>query len=168
MKIAFHKANDYWEKLVALFTMGPYAHVEFLFSDNQCCGATPVKSQGVRYSPSSIVLQDLSQWTLVDLPLKVEQEFVLRAWCDGEIGCLYDWNDIFRFIFNIFPPNPNDWFCSEFCLAGLQHLGLFPGLKACNYSPNRLYRLLECDKVKTESVLKYINNKGNIIWGQPN
>jgi len=166
MKIAFFKTESFRDVLVTWLTLGPYSHCEFLFSDWQCCGATPINDAGVRWAPASIILTDLTKWDFLDLPLNVEQEDILRTWCDGEIGCKYDWNDILRFVLKFLPEDPDRWFCSEFCLAGIQQIGMssgltcklclsdlqqikmFSGLKACNYSPNRLYKILVASGLK--------------------
>lgn len=160
MKIAFFKTANFRDVLLAWLTLGPYSHCEFLFSDWQCCGATPINNAGVRFAPAAEVLTNLSKWYFLDLPLKASEEEHLRTWCSGEVGCPYDWNDIFRFGLKFLPEDPNAWFCSELCLAGLQQIGMFKGLtcklclsdlqqigmfsdlKACNYSPNRLYKIL--------------------------
>ena len=142
MKIAFFKTESFRDVLVTWLTLGPYSHCELIFSDGQCFSSTPINNAGVRFAPAAEVLTNLSKWYFLDLPLNTSEEEQLRAWCNGEVGCPYDWNDIFRFGLKFLPEDPNAWFCSELCLAGLQQIGMFKGLKACNYSPNRYYKLL--------------------------
>jgi hypothetical protein len=142
MKMAFFKTENIRDVLIACFTFGPYSHSEFLFSNGECFSATPVGNAGVRLAPAASVLTDLSKWDFLELPINAEQESNLRTWCNGEVGCPYDWNDVFRFILKFLPEDPNAWFCSEICLAGLQQVGMFKSRRPCNYSPNRFYRLL--------------------------
>lgn len=140
MRIAFYRAKygDWSDRLIALFTMGAYSHVEYVFSDGVWFSASP-RDGGVRYK--WIVPKDL-HWTFLDLPVSAEEEDKLRMWCDGEVGCKYDWKEVLRFVLPFLGSDKSRWFCSEIVMAGLHQLGLFKKYKKEEFSPNSLYKLL--------------------------
>ena len=143
MKIAFFrgwKYGDWRNRFIAIYTMGPYSHAELVFSDGMWFSSSP-NENGVRYKPSLPGSIDY-QWVFLNLPVNAEDEAKLRAWCDGEVGCGYDWREVFRFAFPWFSCDDSRWFCSEICLAGLHELGLLTQYKQEDYSPNALYKLL--------------------------
>jgi hypothetical protein len=139
MKIAFYKARygDWSDYVIALFTMGPYSHVEFVFSDGMWFSASG-RDGGVRYKE----IIPKPHWFYLDLPLAGEDEAKLRTWCDGEVGREYDWKEVTRFVLPWLGSDDSRWFCSEIVMAGLQQVGFLKKYKKEDYAPNALYRLL--------------------------
>jgi len=139
MRIAFYRARygSWMDYFVAFFTAGPYSHVEFVFSDGVWFSSSS-RDGGVRYKQ----IKPGSHWVYLDLPVSGEEEVKLRAWCDGEVGCAYDWKEVFRFGFPWLTKDDSRWFCSEIVIAGLQQLDFLTQYKQEDFSPNAFFKLL--------------------------
>lgn len=143
MKVAFRKAAKSWYSFVIrLYTRGPFSHCELVFSDGQCFSSQ--EGEGSRFK-----LIDLkpAEWDLVDVLTDERVESQVRAFCESEKGCEYDWRGI-SFSFLPIPigwQHPDKWFCSEICTAGLQVAGYMRGYTPASVSPNQLYKCLYGD-----------------------
>lgn len=140
MFAVFYKAKgNYFDKMIRMWTRGPYSHVEFMFSDGAWFGSSP-REGGCRYSNIAL---DTSKWDFVKIDVTEEQEKVIRAWCNNQNGKGYDWTGIFLsqiFTFNV--DDPKKWFCSELCTAGLKLIGRFEKVVPESVHPNKLYKML--------------------------
>jgi len=144
VRIAFYKAwvaGDLKDKIVSLWTFGPYSHCELMFSDGICFSAS-WRDDGVRFKKINL-LPD--RWDVVEIPTTEEQEQKIREWCEERTreGSTYDWWGIIQFALPFIKQKDEDWFCSEVCIAGLNHAGVV-NFSTYN-SPNSLYRLLKKD-----------------------
>ena len=137
MKIAFKKGVMPWDWVIRIFSGGPFSHCELVFRDKVFFGAYPVT--GVRYRRRTA----LSRWVFVDIPLTREQEEKIRAWCDTEYGCNYDWLGVFRFIIKTLRPSETRWFCSELCVKALQEVNILEDVIAHEAHPTNLYKLVQ-------------------------
>jgi hypothetical protein len=123
-----------------------FSHVEIQFSDglsfssDQFDGGTRYKR--IEYTPE--------RWEKIPLEITREQEAQMRAFCNREQQCPYDWRGILGFVLPWEKENPTKWFCSEVCLAALQLVGILLGLVPHKTSPNELY----------EKLLAYVNGLG--------
>jgi hypothetical protein len=141
VRIAFYKGKGrFFDKLIRLWTRGPYSHCELVFSDGQWFSASPREkvARFKRIEPKP------GHWDFVDLPMAAELEALIRQWCEGKAeGRKYDWLGII--CTQIMPFGWQDkgrWFCSEVCLSALQWVGLFPGKKPHWVHPNELYKII--------------------------
>lgn len=73
-----------------------------------------------------------------DLP--VGQVIALREWLDSEVGCPYDYRNVFRFATRMMAADNEAWFCSELVFAALEQVGipLLRGVPAHHVSPGML------------------------------
>ena len=145
MKIAFYKAwqpkGSYVDKLISVFTAGPYSHTELVFSDGMCFGISG-RGEGARFKKIDL---DPDKWEIVDLDITDFNETKLRERATGYNRIEYDY--LGAFLCRKTPwcvHSKNKLFCSEVTVdlirryAGYQHLE-----KGCRYSPMRLYRTLK-------------------------
>jgi len=147
MKVVFYKAwvaGNILDKLVTVWTMGPYSHCELLFSDNICFSSS-WRDKGVRFKKINL-LPD--RWIAVEIPTTKEQEKNIRAWCKEreDKGEVYDWWGIANFVLPFIKQKDDDWFCSEVCIAALKEFGIvgYPN----ETSPNKFFRKLKKDGYK--------------------
>ena len=142
MKILFYIArhsrpfqNFLLDEAIATATRGPYSHSQLMFSDGACFSSWPF--EGVRFAKN--IPLDPYHWVWFDLPISEQEEAALRAWCEGEVGCGYDYIGAIT----LSPAIGEKWFCSEICIASINattHLHFQPCL-----SPNGLY--IVCNKL---------------------
>jgi hypothetical protein len=143
LKIAFYKAwvaGDLKDKLISIWTLGPYSHCELIFSDGVSFSSSwRDDGVGVRYKDIHYLPK---RWTFIDIPATEEQELEVRSWCDTKVveNAKYDWRGIIQFVIPFIKQSDEDWFCSEICIAALNHGGV-TDLSTFN-SPNSFYRLL--------------------------
>jgi uncharacterized protein YycO len=136
MKLAFYHAwTSSWktgwkDRVISIFTVGRFSHVELVFSNGQCFSSSP-RDGGTRFKEINF-LSD--RWTFVDI--KIQNENSLRQWCQNQEGKPYDWIGIFGILLNI--SHPEKWFCTEVVASGLNFV---EGTKfKVNSSPSSLYR----------------------------
>jgi hypothetical protein len=141
MKIAFAKNSlSPFALAIRLWTWSKYHHCEVVFSDGTTFGALttwPMKTnyEIKRYNPK--------YWDFVEIECTPQQEQEIRKWCDGEVGCKYDWNGIFfSQVLPLSREHSTRWFCSEIATAILQKLKMFTDKKPCTISPAKLAKLL--------------------------
>lgn len=116
--------------LIRWQTRGAYSHASFQFSDGVIIEAR--EFVGVQKLPR-LHPRARAHVDLFDiLGMTAEKEFRLREWCESQLGKPYDYWSIARFLTRepIHHWQREDWFCSEFCYFGLDHVGL-PPLRAC-------------------------------------
>jgi hypothetical protein len=160
MKLAFYKApGSWWDALIRWQTWGPYSHAELVFDNGEWFSSAP-EDGGTRFKRycegfslgnpedkkiqqryGTIRVETSSEWDFVEVPARIGDEAKVYLWCESELNCPYDWAGVLRFAFPFLKPSPNKWFCSEVCIAALQQIGLFTGIKPAYVSPNRLYRI---------------------------
>ena len=138
MDLMFYIASqgDYADKAIAWATWGRYSHVEIRFSDGMCFSSSG-RDGGVRFKQINIAP---ANWDIVHLSvLPVQEEAVIRAWCQTQVGKLYDWKGILCFFFPGDIQNNNKWYCSEICAAALREQSImwFPR----KISPIQMYNM---------------------------
>jgi uncharacterized protein YycO len=133
LKILFYKARygKIWDKLIGLWTFGPYSHVEILFSDGVCFSSSP-RDGGVRFKNIHILPE---RWTAIDMP--TDQEENIKKWCEKKVGLRYDWWGILGFVLPFVRQERKAWYCSEICITALKKFGIV-GCRA-RISPNSFY-----------------------------
>jgi uncharacterized protein YycO len=150
MQIAFFKGSGkFYDKLIRIFTFGPYSHVELIFSNGLWFSSSSLDN-GVRYT----VHTNMEDWTIFDINITCEEEVRIKQWCDIQVGAEYDFLGIFRYYIPFCQQSPDKWFCSEICLEALQRIGWFQTGPSWHMgrSPNHLYRLLR-DRLSIFSVV---------------
>lgn len=146
VKLAFYKGQGHklsesvTDTLIRWWTKGPYSHVEMIFSDNYWFSNSPrlkkTRLGPVEFSPE--------KWDFIELSLSDEQEKVVRAWAERQVGTSYDWLGIFfTQVLHWGISDDDKWFCSELIVAALQQVGYFPALKPADIHPNRLWKILK-------------------------
>jgi hypothetical protein len=144
VRILFYKAwvaGDLKDKAISIWTLGPYSHCELLFPDGVCFSSSwRDDGVGVRYKKFPIIP---SHWTCVEIPTTKEQEIQMRQWCDVKVAenAKYDWWGIIQFVIPFVKQKDEDWFCSEICIAALNHAGVLNWTTFM--SPNFFYRELK-------------------------
>ena len=138
MKVIFWKdPSTFFSKLICWWTKQRYFHTELLFSDGQIFSASPniKRTKFFTYNPLSSQPRDI-----FELNVSEEEEAVIRKFCEGELGCRYDFVGIvFSMVFPFQFQHPHWWFCSEVSLAALQKIGMFPGVKPHTVDPGEFF-----------------------------
>jgi uncharacterized protein YycO len=139
MQLIFQKRpHNIFERLICLWTGGPYFHVGMLFEHGNVIEAND--QQGVTQFALGRLL-DPDRWTTVDIPLTDAQLEEVKSFLLGEMGSGYDWFGLWMAqVLGISRENKTKWFCSELAVATLKKIGLLEGAKPCRYSPNKLYK----------------------------
>jgi len=139
MKVAFQKnPTSILDKLICWWTKSPYFHCVLNFSDGVSYSALPSTDTTQFY-----LIKFDENWDVVDIPMSAEQEANVRAFCQAELGCKYDFIGIFfSQIISWAVEDAARWFCSEVCLRALQQAELYIGVHPCQYSPGKLYQLV--------------------------
>lgn len=142
MKVASYYARygRWYEKIIAIYTLGPFSHSEIVFSDGQWFSSSP-RDGGVRYKK---INPKPDHWEFIEIPITEQQEERMRRWCDRQVGLPYDWYGVFRFAFPWLSRSQHrrKWFCSEISIASLQRAQILRNVKPYRMCPNKLYRLL--------------------------
>lgn len=140
MKIAFYIAEygDWKDTLISWITGGIYSHCELVFSDKTWCSSSP-RDGGVRFKQ---IYEVSGHWDFLDIPLSEIDEYWLKMWCDTQVGIEYDWRGTIGTLIPFIGHDKSKWFCSEFCLFGLQKLGLFEGVDPSTTTPISLYNII--------------------------
>lgn len=148
MQVAFYIGSQgtWIDRAIAAHDSGRFSHAELVFDLNfprnqglSLCFSSSQRDGGTRFK-----YIDLSsgKWVLVDVPQVDRQlEALIYSWCLTQKNRKYDLAGVLAFKLP-FRQDGGRWFCSEVSLAGLQQVGLYPGLKPHRYSPNALHRLL--------------------------
>lgn len=155
MKLAFYRAakGTVWSKAIALWTRGPYSHVEIVFDDldwskwrrppvlidlrehdagGTLCFSSAENDGGTRFK--MLDLHD-GKWDLFPFPVDAARAL---QWCAGHQHLAYDWRGLRGFVFPWEKPDPRDLFCSECAVECGQDQGIFRALIAGRTSPNAL------------------------------
>lgn len=112
-------------------------HCELLFPDGVSYTAYP--NDGVVAKK-----RDLSDPNWLHTALPDHRATLARDFCIQELGCPYDWKGILGSqLFKANKESPTKWFCSELCVAALQHAGLIPlSVAPATIAPHQLYHHL--------------------------
>lgn len=140
MKIAFKKnPKTIVAKSICWWTDKPHFHCDILFS----FGISFSAFAELNKTTFKTVYYNESDWDFIDIPITFDEENLIFEWCKTELNCGYDFSGII--LTQILPlsfQSRTRWFCSELCLAALQHIGWFSELKAYQYDPGELYTLI--------------------------
>ena len=145
MKMAFYKAwqpkGSYVDKLISIFTLGPYSHTELVFSDGISFSISG-RSEGARFKKIDLVLE---RWVTIDLDITDFNETKMRERAENINGIEYDY--LGAFLCRKTPwciHTKNKLFCSEVSTNLIrQYTGYKFFDKGCRYSPMRLFRNLK-------------------------
>jgi len=142
MKVAFQKREDtILAGLIRWWTKSPYSHCEILFDDGLMFSAHP-RNHGTRYIESGIL--NANEWDILMVPTTTVDDIIIRAFCNSQLGCRYDWWGIFfSQIIRLQREHPERWFCSEVCTSALQHIQRIMGARPCTFSPGKLFKRLK-------------------------
>lgn len=140
MKAVFLKGTGVIDYAIRIWTLSPYSHSEFQFSDGESMGVCltlppKVTRRRVVYGPS---------WELVDLDVPIERELKIKEFIIKQLGKDYDWKGIF--LSQVLPfksEDPTKWFCSELCMASFKYAGYFPDEVASKIHPGRFYKCIQ-------------------------
>ena len=138
MKLAFYKAKGDWkDKLIRLWTKGPYSHVEIIDEDGYMYSSSP-RDKGVRKKAHEF---NPDKWDYVEVEINPG---LLKNFFEETKGEHYDLAGILGFVIPV-KDRTNRWFCSEWCSNVLKISGHKAMWKQepSKISPNRLYKLLK-------------------------
>jgi len=149
VKIVFSASILPLSWLIRLWCMSSVSHVQFEFSD------------GVQIFPSvevgKTVLTRNKYYTWeypIEMNISTQQEKIIRAWAESQIGKPYDYTALAPF--NVLIPRSKKywrddsyWMCSEFCAYGLELIGvnLFSDTEK-KIKPSDLYKHLKESKLE--------------------
>jgi uncharacterized protein YycO len=108
--------------VISFFTWSRYAHVELLFSDDVCISS--VGTVGVLKRMQSSVIRPVSDYVVKEVTTTPEQEVIIRAFAERQVGKPYDWGAIIGLPFRGKWDSDNKWFCSELCAAAFKEAGI--------------------------------------------
>lgn len=144
MFVAFYRGQGIVDMLIRLWTRGPYAHCELIFSDGARHSAEP--GIGTIWMPrlemTDSVPAPRADWDV--LPVEGD-EARAREWCDEHVGECYDW---FGIVFSQIMPvksQANDkYWCSEAIVEALQfaYCDKLAQVDSRMSNPNNLYKAL--------------------------
>jgi len=143
MKLAFYRAwqprGTWLDKLISIFSFGPYSHVELVMPNDECFSIS-ARDKKVRFKKIDL---DPKRWTVVELSPDMDSSG-MRTETNKYIGKKYDYLGA---LFSIFPfcvQKENKLFCSELAVDMLRSTDAYSGLKkGCNYSPSSLKKRIE-------------------------
>jgi len=141
MKIRFKKSKGAGalSGLIDLFSGARgYCHVELEF-DNQISYSSDSADGGTRYKR---IIYNPQEWDTYEFYSTSDQEAIVDAFCESELGSGYDWRGVLNFRFPWEREHPDKWFCSEVVVAALHRVGLLTALKPHKTSPNSLWKYL--------------------------
>jgi len=141
MKVAFLKGTGFIDKLIKFYTKSDYSHCELVFSDGVWFGNA---LDGKMKTGFKSRIPDPKYWDFIELPTSEADEIKIKAFCEKEKDCKYDWSGIFLSqILHFGAQSKTKWFCSEICTAALQEIGMLSGIKPHKVSPGKLYSLIK-------------------------
>lgn len=141
MKILFYKAKygNYTDRVISLWTKGPYSHTELQFSDGICFSSS-LWDGGTRFKNINIKPE---RWDSIELDIK--NEYKIRSFCESQVKLPYDLRGIFGLAIKVKLAEKKKWFCSEICCYALNLAGILVGVDP-NISPNLLYKTIKTEK----------------------
>jgi len=134
-----------YRKAIAIWTKGPYSHVEFLYiddSDKRIKEFTADPSMGrVRIKNFEEDL-NMYNWDFISFDITEDEWNKFINYRDSVLNDRYDWLGIFGFIAPL-KDRETQWFCSEVNSNYLKILGekIIWKLEPSRISPNLLYKL---------------------------
>jgi hypothetical protein len=137
MQIAFYKgpATDSVHQLshlsVTWWTRSPYSHVE-LVVDGYAYSSSG-RDDGVR---RKLIDFTDGKWDLFDLDKSFVDESYVKDFFFQTDSKKYDWAGVFRYPLPFLWNDPNRWYCSEWCSAGLRY-------QNNDVSPGKLFKLVQ-------------------------
>ena len=144
IRVAFKRAagGTVWEKLISFVTRGPYCHVAVIYPGGRLFSSDE-RIGGVGFESADTLNE---RWDIYN----VAGEWFdgLKAWCEQEIGCKYDWIGAILCPWRLRWLHNAKWFCSEMVATVLNKANhvLFDGHRLPKiptyYSPNDLALLL--------------------------
>lgn len=142
--LAFKKGGgSLFSRLIRWRTNGRYSHVELVFAfreyTDMISAREPRGVYGERYTRGW--LPDSAEWDLVEIThLDASWQLVAHHFAWKLNGQPYDFRSVVRFFFGgTRDANAGRWFCSEYCVAVLQKVGVFKELTAAAISPEDLW-----------------------------
>ena len=137
--------GNLFNRLIRLWTFGPYSHSEFVFSDGICFSSSTRVQDDFKTRFKRVDLNN-GNWDVIWVPVSKELEADAREFAKSESGKPYDWRGIM--FSQIIPWNDHrkdHWFCSEITARLLQicQVEQVLGKKPNNFSPNSLASALK-------------------------
>ena len=138
MSLAFYKAKygGWMNKLIDLFTgRRGYSHVEIVFSDDLSFSSSP-SDGGCRFKKIDYATE-AKEWDLIPVPMGLQDEDIIRMFCQKQEGMQYDWSGALGVPFHYFRQQRDRWFCTEVIISAFQQVGVMVPLKPKKFSPNK-------------------------------
>ncbi len=151
--------GEWYSKLIAWWTNGPFSHVELIYKDKgkwiKCSSREITKSAGC-------VEHNIHEpgWVYVDLAIKKTEFSIIKEFFKEISGAKYDIAGIFGFILPT-KDRSDRWFCSEAVSNALKIASFRPmwNYDPSNISPNFLFELLLRDYSSNKKSSKcYVTN----------
>lgn len=157
MYVCFHKPTGIVGSLISLWTLGKYAHAEFIYNgEKYLSNPGGVRKESYVYKKN----HDIYELNYLVDPNKIIEYFEMVE------GMPYDWKAIKKAQLlmgndSLKDQDPNAYFCSEFVLAAIDwalNFKLMYGKAGLNekgyfkFNPERLYKYLKNRNLITEEV----------------
>jgi len=152
MHLAFYRGKGtFSNKLIRWWTRSKISHVELVFdAEDKIKGlnrslsfSSSSRDKGVRFKNISYD----NKWEIVRIMPHPDLDEISKifTWCSNETrkNRGYAFQDLFRFVLPFINTVKNKWFCSEICVAALQHIGYLKYFTAQNTDPQKLYEIVK-------------------------
>ena len=128
IKLQFSSAPDLGSRLIQFYERGWPSHVDAVREDGMLLGARSDVCAGV---PAGVQLRPPGYKTfkrieIIELPCSKQIEWRFWEFLNAQIGKPYDKKAIVAFAIQRDWRNPDQWFCSELIVSGLEESGFFP------------------------------------------
>lgn len=155
-RLAFYKAEKggIWSKLLALWTQGPYSHVEVVFfstpptttlvpviqhdAGGTLCFSAAENDGGTRYK---VLAMDDGKWDFHDIS-EMDDGIAFTDSMQFQ-NIKYNWDGLVAFVLKFYPDNKSEVFCSEVVTMIAQKQGFLKDLEPSKTSPNALWKRLQ-------------------------
>lgn len=122
------------DKAIALWTGGPFSHVELRF-DDEVCFSSSARDGGTRFK----TIQPDGHWEILKLP---DEDARIRKWCQKHIGLPYDYLGVFGLALGQKKLEGHQrWYCSEIIATVLKKFNAIE-MRSTRIDPNRFYQFL--------------------------
>ena len=131
----------------------PVIHVQIFFVDN---GAFLSYSADKKNGVACFTTRGITgKWRFVELLVTEQQELAMRNFYTAQLGKPFSFWGTF-WLYTPFPRRTTqfEWFCSELCVAAMQHAGLLCSWRdACTVKPHILYRHMAEEYIETTRIM---------------
>lgn len=154
MKLIFYKGfkGNLLDKLICLWTFGPFSHVEFVIEDvdsHWLAYSSSPRENKTRYKK----IEKSNKWVEVDIDFLNLNKNMVVSICRNELNKKYDYISIFfTFVLPLNIQSKKKWFCSEICAYIINKSGYDLNKPPHQVHPNKLYKMItKLSKIRMEN-----------------